>query len=341
MCRHTICEVSSSKSVLAYAKNFPFSGSIMFCVILTLNFFLLSYTVNAKLMPLFFRNGAIISDKITIDVEPNATVHDLIETFIDCEYEKSGIPQETLRKTITLEFRGKRLLSGNSLLTDLGISSKSVVVYNTNLYHLQGPLIPNLVHYRHGMDPIEIPLRDIDWWIPLTLADPDLLNALKSQLKHWIASNGTNALYYNLPSDVPHAFQLKTNDSSYLEYPPVNAYIRDTRPEWFAQYVLSNGTKLHFLRKDFIKSQRDLQQQLQIQWNLISPLKRWAHVVKTALFSQLRSSHYHLTDSTGNQFVIRSKSILVWESEPKVTDCFALQIKIPQGYDVLFDVRLT
>ena len=299
-------------------------------ILLTLTLCQISHGVNQELMTLFLRNGAKIIVDIPINVSSDCTVDELKESVIDCEHKTNGIPKDTLRSSMTLHFAEQRMSLQNVLLSDFGVCSGSVVVYNTNLYRLDGPLVPKLVHHRNGMDSVKVVLQHTDWWIPLNLEGSDLLNAIKSQLNHSIIMNG----FGNLPI----ALQLINSDSSYLTYPPVTEYVGQCRPEWFGQYVIGRGTKLFFVNKDFVKSQGDLHHQLKIQWRRIIPFKKYAVVIRKALFSQLRSSRFYTANTRSNELVVRSQWIYVWDSEPVDTDFIAVQLTIPEGYDVLFDV---
>lgn len=292
-------------------------------------------------MTLYIQNGALTTGHIAIDVASEATVEDLIESIINREHETSGIPKDSLRASITLDFSGRQLTPRHGQLSDFGVCAESVVVYNINLYHLEGPFIPKLLHHRKGMDPIEIALQDIDWWIPMNLEGPDLLNAIKCHIKDAIELSHVTPTDDGLHSNVSITFQFINSDSSILEYPPVTDYIGQHRSQWFGRYAITKGTTLHLATTDMIKRQSELYAELQSMCIRISPLQPYAVVIRKALFSQLRSMRkVGGADHGRSTVVLRAKSITVldWESEPMNKDHYTIQMLIPNGFDVLFDV---
>ena len=265
----------------------------------------------------------------------DATVTELIEIII--QHETSGIPLKTLRSSMSLEFAGIQIIKRKThLLSYFGIRSQSVIVYHSNLCHIDGALV-----YHQGWCLKTIISEHIDLWLPCNpLQDISFWNELKTQIRNQIVSVHHN-LEYTLSPNVSTVFRFVHDDSSDLDHAAATncAYLWGHLPEWYGQYRIGNEQNAYLMTTKRIKSNRKLYRELQdVSFERVIPSSTLNHanVMRKSLLSQLRAFKLHPA-SGRKEKVFRRNDINVWDSAPAETDYLSVRLIIPQGFDVLFD----
>ena len=265
----------------------------------------------------------------------DATVTDLIELII--QRETSGIPRDILRASLSLEFSGIQITQKRTRsLSSLGVCSISVILYDTNLHHIDGALF-----HRQGWCLKKTVAEHIDLWFPCNpLQDISFWNSMKTQIRSYIAIHGDA---HNLSPNVSTVFRFVYDDSSILEYAAATncAYLWGHLPEWYGQYRITKGQNVYLMSTKRIKSQTKLQRKLHhvsIQRVIPSCDSNVANIVRKSLLSQLRSFKLHPASGRKEQVFPRN-DINVWDSSPVESDYVSVRMIIPQGFDVLFDAE--